>query len=431
MLASRPDSMLRQLFILATLTSIALADDYFVSTSGNDAASGVKGSPWRTLQHACDTLKAGDTAHVGAGTYHEKIRFRSSGRAGSPITLKADGAAVISGQGVEGENIVLIENLSHIRLVGFEIRDNLKARDGSGVRVRGSGSHIEIRNCRIHEIRGRDAMGITVYGTSETPISDLIIDGNEIFNCDPARSEALTLNGNVMGFQVTNNFVHDVNNIGIDFIGGETWMGKNPGLVTRQGVCKGNRVVRCRSNYEGGYAAGIYVDGGKDIIVEDNLVMECDLGIEVGAENKGTVTSGVTVRNNRIFFNDKAGLVFGGYDKSAGLVKGCVFTGNTCYRNDQHKKDQNGELWIQAAEENKVTGNTFWAGEESPLVQVDPAAGDNVIDQNQYFSEAGARDCYFNWRGTDVDGFSSWKRFSRQDASSLFERPEIQLPAVK
>ena len=423
--------MLRHLFLLTTLTSLAMADDYFVSTSGNDTASGAKDSPWRTLQHACDTLKAGDTANVLAGTYQEKIRFRSSGKPGAPITLKADGAAVISGQGVEGENIVLIENQSHIRLIGFEIRDNLKVRDGSGVRVRGSGSHIEIRNCRIHEIRGRDAMGITVYGTSDTPISDLIIDGNEIFNCDPARSEALTINGNVMGFQVTNNFVHDVNNIGIDFIGGEAWVGRNPANVTRQGVCRGNRVVRCRSNYEGGYAAGIYVDGGRDIVVEDNLVMECDLGIEVGAENKGTVTSGVTVRNNRIFLNDKAGLVFGGYDKSAGRVKGCVFTGNTCYRNDQHKKDQNGELWIQAASENKVTGNIFWAGEESPLVQVDPAAGDNVIDKNRYFSEAGSQDSYFNWRGGDVDGFSSWKRFSKQDAGSVFERPEIQLPAVK
>lgn len=62
-------------------------------------------------------------------------------------------------------------------------------------------------------------MGITIYGASDTPISDLIIDGNEIYN-QTTTSEALTLNGNVMGFQVTNNFVHDVNNIGIDFIGG-------------------------------------------------------------------------------------------------------------------------------------------------------------------------------------------------------------------
>ena len=423
--------MLRILLCLTTLTSIALADDYFVSTTGSDKASGAKDQPWQTLQHACDTLKAGDTAHVIAGTYREKIRFASSGKPGSPITLKAEGAAVISGQGIAGENIVLIENQSHIRLIGFEIRENSKVNDGSGVRVRGACAGIEIRDCRIHEIRGKDAMGITVYGTAETPITDLIIDGNEIFNCDPARSEALTLNGNIMGFQVTNNYVHDVNNIGIDLIGGEAWVSGNPASVTRQGVCKGNRVMRCRSNYEDGYAAGIYVDGGRDIVIEDNLVTECDLGIEIGAENKGTVTSGIIVRNNRIIRNDKAGLVFGGYEKAAGRVKDCIFTGNTCYRNDQHKKDQNGELWIQAASGNKVTGNIFWSGKNSPLVQVDPLAGDNIIDKNQFFSEAGAEDCYYNWRGKDVDGFSSWKKISRQDAASTFQRPEIQLPALK
>ncbi len=423
--------MLRVLLLLTILSPLSRADDFFVSPTGSDAASGAKAAPWKTLQHACNALKPGDTAHVLAGTYTEKIRFRSSGKPGAPITLKADGPAVISGKGIDGENIVLIENQSHICLAGFEIRDHVRARDGSGVRVRGACAHIEIRNCRIHEIRGKDAMGITVYGTEETPITDLIIDGNEIFNCDPARSEALTLNGNVMGFQVTNNYIHDVNNIGIDFIGGEAWLGKNPGNVTRKGLCKGNRVERCRSGYEGGYAAGIYVDGGKDIVIEDNLVMECDLGIEVGAENKGTVTSGVIVRNNRIFRNDKAGLVFGGFDTNAGRVRDCVFTGNICYQNDRHKKDQNGELWIQAASENKVTGNTFWSGVETPLVQVDLAAGENVLDGNKYFSEAGADDCYFNWRGRDVDGFTAWKRFSRQDATSEFQRPDIQLPALK
>src|SRR4029077_12731893 len=81
--------------------------------------------------------------------------------------------------------------------------------------------HGELRRNRIHDIRGRNAMGITVFATEPTAISDLVIDGNEVYDCDPAPSEALTLNGNVDWFQVTNNVVRDVNNIGIDAIGGE------------------------------------------------------------------------------------------------------------------------------------------------------------------------------------------------------------------
>ena len=79
----------------------------------------------------------------------------------------------------------------------------------------------------------------------------------------PAPSEALVLNGNVTGFQVTGNVVRDVNNIGIDMIGGETDIQPNPALVARNGIVRRNVVVAANSNYEGGYAAGIYVDGGR------------------------------------------------------------------------------------------------------------------------------------------------------------------------
>ncbi len=104
----------------------------------------------------------------------------------------------------------MIAGRSWIEVVGLELRNNLGVNDGSGVRVLGAGSHIELRQNRIHDIRGKNAMGITVFATAPTPVSDLVIDGNEIYDCDPAPSETLTLNGNVDGFAVTNNIVHDV-----------------------------------------------------------------------------------------------------------------------------------------------------------------------------------------------------------------------------
>ena len=257
-----------------------------------------------------------------------------------------------------------------------------------------------------------------------------MIQGNEVFDCDPATSEAIVLNGNVDGFHVSQNIVHDVNNIGIDFIGGEDWVNKNRSKVARNGVCSGNTVYRCRSSYGGGYAAGIYVDGGQNIVIENNSVTQCDMGIEIGAENRGTVTSGITVRKNTLYMNDKAGLVFGGYEKGAGRVKNCRFEGNIVYRNDQHRKDQNGELWIQWAEDNVITGNVFWAGKESPIVTVDAGAGTNTMSDNQHYSDAGVEDAYYNWRDTDVDGFHAWKAASGQDRDSNFSQPQLKLPTT-
>jgi hypothetical protein len=115
--------------------------------------------------------------------------------------------------------------------------------------TQGPGSVFEIRDNTIHDMRGQNAMGITVYATEPTAISDLVIDGNEIYDCEPATSEALTLNGNVDGFVVSDNYVHDVDNIGIDCIGGETDLQPDDTKVCRNGVIRGNRVERARSSY--------------------------------------------------------------------------------------------------------------------------------------------------------------------------------------
>lgn len=408
----------------------ACGADYFVSPKGDDASPGGRDQPWKSIGKAAASMKPGDTAHVLPGTYVEKVAITRSGdeKAGA-ITYQAEGAVIVSGKGVTGQDIFHLKDVSHVTLAGFEIRDNLKAADGSGIRIEGAGSHISIKNCRIHEIRGKDAMGITVYGSNaETPISNLLIEDCEIFDCDPAQSEALTLNGNVSGFRILNNIVRDVNNIGICMIGGEAWINKDRTKVTRNGLCKGNKVSRIRANYGDGYAAGIYVDGGSDIIVEDNEVTGCNLGIEVGAENKGTVTRRVTVKNNRIWKNQKAGIVLGGYEKNAGRVEECLFEGNVCYHNDTHE-DRNGELWIQWSGSNVIKGNIFWAGEEAMLLQSVAGAKGNTLDDNTWYTEAGEDEANFTWAGEEITGFTAYRRFSKQDEKSRFARPEIALPA--
>ena len=419
--------------LLLSASPCAVAGEKVVSANGNDRNPGTREEPWKTLGHACPQLVAGDTLIVLAGEYRERIVVHSSGSSEHGyITIQGEPGAVISGQGVKGKNLVQIENKSYVKIIGLELTKNTNVRDGSGIRVTGHGSHIELRNNRIHEVRGKDAMGITVYGSdSARPIENLVIDGNEIYDCDPAKSEALTLNGNVSNFEVTNNRVHDMNNIGIDFIGGEDGMVKDRTKVTRNGLCKGNKVWRCRARYEGGFAAGIYVDGGRDIVIENNVVTECDLGVEVGAENKGTVVSGIVVRNNFIFRNDKTGIVFGGFEQTAGRVQKCKFVNNTCFQNDMHKKTHNGELWIQWASDNEVSGNSFITDDRGPLVSIDEGGvANNVLNHNKYFSSAGPEGARFMLRGRTINGFAAWQSTSKGDGHSVFEAVDVNLPSI-
>jgi len=394
-----------------------------------------------TIQAALDAAGPGDTIEVDAGVYSEKLEFTSSGTSGGgPITLQAaPGAAtppVLDGAGVSGDNMVLVDSRSHVAVIGFEIRNNLGVNDGSGIRVIGSGTDIELRDNRIHDIRGNHAMGITVYGTDAAPIENLIIDGNEIHDCEPAQSEALTLNGNVTDFEVTDNVVRDVNSIGIDFIGGETDIQPNQNLVVRNGLVRGNTVIRANADYGGGYGGGIYVDGGRDITIENNLVTGCDLGIEIGAENQGLVTDGIVVRNNVVYENEKAGLVFGGYAQSVGRADNNVFRGNTLYKNNTLGQNGQGrffsgggvgEIWVQFAGDNVIENNLVYAGDENVFVASydSNSSTGNAFDHNLYFSDAGVAGGEFSLNGTFFTGFTAWTAATGNDASSVVGDPEL------
>jgi hypothetical protein len=89
---------MKQLALALWLTAGALsAAPYWVAPDGDDAATGTPEQPWRTLQHAAQTMQAGDTCHVRAGTYGETVTPPRDGTAEAPIVFQAEGDVVLSG----------------------------------------------------------------------------------------------------------------------------------------------------------------------------------------------------------------------------------------------------------------------------------------------------------------------------------------------
>lgn len=393
-----------------------------------------------TIQAALNQASAGDTVSVNTGVYSEKLSFPAGGTAGNPITLQASPGQhpIIDGTGVGGSNLVLIDGTSvaknYITVEGLELRNNLNVSDGSGIRIVGSGTGIEIRNNEIHQITGSHAMAITVYGTKAAAIAALVIDGNLIHDCEPAQSEALTLNGNVDGFEITDNVVRDVNSIGIDCIGGETDIQPNSTLVCRNGLIRGNTVLRANANYQGGYGAGIYVDGGRNVTIENNIVTESDLGIEVAAENAGLITDGIKVRNNVIYRNEKAGLVFGGFAASVGRANDNEFRGNTLFENNTVARSGQGrffngngvgEIWVQFAQNNIIENNIVYAGPANVFVASFDSGSSvgNAFDYNLFHSAAGVAAGEFSLNGAEYPGLAAWRAGTGQDSASVAADP--------
>jgi hypothetical protein len=426
-------------FLLFLCRTSALPQTFHVSPGGNDSNPGSSSQPWRTIQKAFNSAVPGSTVEIHAGVYNEKTTLNVSGSAaGGYITFRSapGDTAILDGTGITGDQLILILNKAYVRITDLELRNNLNQTFGTGIWVQGYGNHIELRRNRVHDMRaaagGGDAMGISVYGSDAvTPISDIIVDSNQIYNCQPGHSESLVFNGNVDSFQVTSNIVHDNNNIGIVMIGGEK-TSATPALDhARHGICRGNIVYRCRSGYGGGYAGGIYVDGGKSILVERNSVSQCDIGIEIGCENKGNVADSMIVRDNCIFQNDKRGLSIGGYDYPVtGMVRDCLLLNNTVYRNDTLGTGD-GELTVEYALNCVFRNNIFSATSQNRLMTtaVGASAG-NQYDYNCWFAPGGNAAATVDFGGAVYASFAEYQAGTGQDSHSIFGWPVFVNPLL-
>src|SRR5262245_38748916 len=86
----RTRPIVRAAAALLLLAAAAPAGTYYVSPSGSDQAAGSStGNAWKTLQHAADSVHAGDTVIVLPGTYAGFNLF-TSGAPGAPITFTAN-----------------------------------------------------------------------------------------------------------------------------------------------------------------------------------------------------------------------------------------------------------------------------------------------------------------------------------------------------
>lgn len=438
---------------ITLLAQAATGTTYYVATNGNDSNNGSINSPWRTVQHAADEAQAGDTVLVRGGVYNEYVGFHISGdTTNGPITFAnyPGEAATLDGTGLDihgGQwGLFTLKDVSYVIVEGFELRNykTTSLKDVPiGVYVLGAGRGIQVVNNSIHNIEtnaktnprqcGSDAFGMTVYGTrAPQPIEGIAISGNELYRMKTGCSETLSLDGNVRDFAVVGNVIHDDDNIAIGAIGFEHVSPDPRYDQARFGEVRGNTVFNITSygnpDYGKQYAAdGIYVDGGRNITIEQNLVHNADLGIELASEHKGHVTSAVIARNNVIYSGNSAGISIGGYAANRGGTEHCIVVNNTLWNNDT-KRTGSGEFQIQFhAAHNRFLNNIAYAGPQSLLVNdfttssSDPAA----LDTNLYFAKIGALKAKFVWQKTRYAGFTNYRKGSDEDGHSLFADPQF------
>ncbi len=448
------------------------ADRYVHPSAGSDANPGTITLPWRTFQHAAAVAGAGDVVNLRGGTYPERVVVNVSGGAGSVIEFRnyPGETPVIDQTAVNPPNgnsaLLTVASRSHLVFRGLvfqNYRTSSASSTPQGILLSGACQDVTITACTVHHIEqnsavlfdfSANAQGILVFGNLVTPMSGIVIDGNEIHSLRLGASEALTINGNVDGFRVTGNSVHDCNNIGIDIAGFEGTCPDPAQDRARNGVVARNVVARIDSAFNPAYggnlstgggaqsAGGIYVDGGTLTLIERNHVHHCNLGFEVASENGAGRADFITVRNNLAHHNDGAGLILGGYDHLRGETRDCTFSNNTLYQNDtalggvgqitlqfyvSRCTFQNNLVWAQAGTQMLVAHVTEFDGGATPVQkQLGPG---NVFDWQLYFCTVGsATNLGFSLTagGGGYQVFTTlaaWRTAIGGDAASTFVNP--------
>ncbi|MCD6564625.1 MAG: right-handed parallel beta-helix repeat-containing protein [Bacteroidales bacterium] len=407
--------------------------NYYVNTAGNDdTGDGSYNLPWQTIQNGMDQLSAGDTLNIMAGTYNEKLFVEVSGTNENKIVIRnnSNDTVIISGADIiDSEAVIEIYNQSNITIEGLFITNN-EMPDSKGILIEAKCNNITIRNNKIYNINfsnnatdvvteETNAQPLIVFGTeSLDPVMSLIIEGNKIYDCRTGYSEALAINGNVDGFEVVNNTVHNITNIGIDIIGHEGTSLQND--QARNGLVKGNTIYNCISAYA--TSGGIYVDGGKDLVIENNVSYHNGYGIEIGCENTGKTTSNVVVRDNLFYDNEVCAIAIGGFDypDGSGKVVDCDILNNTCMKND-FAVDGTGEMYITYLENANIKNNIFYISGQNIFAYAELSQVNLVMDYNLFYSLSGNFET--DWNGTQYASFSVFQTGTGSNANSLFSDP--------
>jgi len=188
------------------------------------------------MQKAANTLAAGDTVYIRAGTYTEQVTPQNSGGAGNTITYAAypGETATIDGSGVtlpdDLAGLFDISNKNYIRVSGLRVINAGPYNNNAGILVINSG-FITVENNSTYNTA---SSGIGVWGSHNVAVDGNRVEevgksgwqecisvagtdtfevrGNEVLNC---HKEGICIKDGSSNGQVYRNHVHHTQRVGI------------------------------------------------------------------------------------------------------------------------------------------------------------------------------------------------------------------------
>lgn len=306
-----------QLLILLVLLIPANAQSatYYVATTGNNTNDGSEASPWLTVKKAIDTMVAGDTTYIRAGTYTEtaELRFTRTGTSSAPIKLLAypgEAPEIRFANRTSGSSRISIWNSG-----GYNVETGWITIEGltltnMGVGIRMYSAHdITIRHNKIYD---NHYHGILGAGTRVLIERNLIFHNGEFADCAAGtvtcnKDHGIYLSGT--NNTVANNVIYDNLSYGIQLNANAT---HDPAqhASTEYSNASGWRIVNNTIAYNK-YRSAIVVWGSKatNARIENNIMYENSASSSSpnGVDFSSCCSTGIKIKNNHFYASSPGG----------------------------------------------------------------------------------------------------------------------------
>jgi parallel beta-helix repeat protein len=337
------------IFLIALHFATNVFTQTYVSPTGSDiTGNGTVNLPYATILKGIFSTATGGTIFIGSGTYNQTSEIYLD----RAMTLQRFGnaPAIIDAStrsaGGSSTYMIAIVNASNVTIDGLTFQ-NYISNSAKGIFVLGAGNNINIQNCNFKNIGWTNnnltllppnsstiANAIRVEGSLTPSLTNINIKNNDVGNCATGWAEAITVTGNVDGFTIENNVVHEIANIGIVAAGNYFTGAPNNLNQARNGIIRKNEVFNCMSGIA--ISAGIYLDGAINCIVEQNKTYQNGAGISVGSEQSlltgSNASTGNIIRNNLVFANALTGISWGTNNPANTIFNSSVLN-NSFYKN--------------------------------------------------------------------------------------------------
>lgn len=167
----------------------------YVSTAGSDGGNGTVKTPWRTIQHAADSVRPGDRVIVGDGVYNETVAITRGGAPKAPVLFVAQhkwGAKIAPTSTLGNNNYTLfIASASYVSVQDFEIVGTSTTDSVVKFYVGAPNNNLignNIHDSGVNYTNCISGAGVLIADNYET------IEGNWIWNSGPPRDASFRCN---------------------------------------------------------------------------------------------------------------------------------------------------------------------------------------------------------------------------------------------